>query len=145
MNRKEMALQIFGKGFNCCQAVLTAFCEEYSLDKDTALKLAAGFGGGLRRAEVCGAVSGAVMALGLRYGHCREGDNVTKLNANARTDEFISKFEERNRTIICRKLLGYDISDEQQHKQAAEKGMFSTICPKVIEDAVDILEEMPAE
>ena len=142
MNRKETALQTFENGFNCCQAVLSAFYEAYALERATALKIAAGFGGGLRRGEVCGAVAGAVMVLGLQYGHCEEGDNTAKLRANAKTVEFIKRFEKRNGTILCRKLLGYDISDEQQHKQAAEKGVFSTVCPRIIEEAVVILGEM---
>ncbi|MBN1760545.1 MAG: C_GCAxxG_C_C family protein [Chitinispirillaceae bacterium] len=141
MSRKEAAVKTFSKGFNCSQAVLSVFCEESGLDETTALKIASGFGGGMRKGEVCGAVTGAIMVLGLKYGHCIEGDTTTKQKANALTVEFIGKFEDRNRTIICRNILGYDISIEEEHKEAAEKGVFSTICPKMIEDVVDILEE----
>ena len=142
MNRKERALDTFSKGFNCCQAVLSVFSEELSLEKTTALKIAAGFGGGMRKGEVCGAVTGAVMVLGLKYGHCREGDVENKQKANAVTVDFMDKFTQRHETVICKKLLGYDISRKSEYDEAAASGVFTTICPRIIEDAVELLETM---
>ena len=142
MNRKETALETFGKGFNCCQSVLSAFGEEGQIDRTTALKIAAGFGGGLRKGEVCGAVSGGVMVLGLHHGHFEEGDVVRKEKVNARTVAFIDSFEQRNGSCICKKLLGYDISVQSEHDEAAAKGVFGTVCPKMIGDAVELLEGM---
>ena len=142
MNRKEAALDTFSKGFNCCQAVLSVFCETLSLEKTTALKIAGGFGGGMRKGEVCGAVTGAVMVLGLKYGHCREGDVETKQKAYALTVDFMDKFTQRYQTVLCRTILGYDISRAEEHKKAAADGVFTTICPRAIGDAVEILETM---
>jgi C_GCAxxG_C_C family probable redox protein len=145
MDRKEEALKIFRSGFNCSQAVFSVFCEELNCDKDLALKISTGFGGGIRKGEVCGAVSGAIMALGLKYGHCIEGDTETKNRAYSLTKEFVNRFEEKNGSIVCKKLLGYDLSNQQEYDFLLEKGMFKNLCPLFIEDAVDILEAMFSE
>ena len=65
MNRAETAVATFKGGFNCSQAVLSVFCEELGLDKETAARIAGGFGGGIGHlGETCGAVTGAIMAMG---------------------------------------------------------------------------------
>ena len=71
-----------------------------------------------------------------------EGDTDTKNAVYAMTEEFIEKFEARNGSIICRKLLGYNISIEQEYTIMKEKGLFKSICPRFVTDAVEILEEM---
>lgn len=142
MDRKEYAQKQFSDGFNCAQSVLSAFCNNFSLNETTALKIAAGFGGGCRCGDVCGAVTGAIMALGLKYGHCRKGDAETKNNANTKTVDFIEKFKGKNRTIVCRELLGYDLSKEEDYKIMQEKNLFKTECVRFIDNAVEILEEM---
>lgn len=74
MKRSEKAKELFGKGYNCAQAVLCAFADECGMDEDTAYRLSSSFGGGLgRMREVCGAVSGMSMAAGLLYGY-KKGD-----------------------------------------------------------------------
>lgn len=142
MNRKEEALRIFECGFNCSQAVLSVFCEEFNCDNELALKIATGFGGGMRKGEVCGAVTGAIMVLGLKCGHYKEGDTEAKNKAYALTKEFINRFENKNGTIVCKKLLGYDLSIPEEYELLTEKGMFKSMCPKFIEDAISILEEL---
>ncbi|MBU3073112.1 C-GCAxxG-C-C family protein [Clostridium estertheticum] len=145
MDKKEEAINVFNNGFNCSQAVLSVFCEKFGLDKETALKISTGFGGGFRKGEVCGAVSGAIMTLGLESGHYIDGDTKSKSKAYALTKEFIRRFEEKNESIICKKLLGYDLSDEREYNIIREKGLFNSICPKVIMDAVGILEDIFSE
>ena len=142
MDRKEFALEKFGDGFNCAQSVLSAFSSNFGLDENNALKIAAGFGGGCRCGEVCGAVTGAIMVLGLKYGHCRKGDVEAKNNANAKTVNLIGKFKDINRTIVCRELLGYDLTKEEDYKIMLEKNLFKTECVRFIGDAVGILEEI---
>lgn len=145
MDRKEEALKIFGSGFNCSQAVLSVFCEELNYDRDLALKISTGFGGGIRKGEVCGAVSGAIMALGLKYGHNIEGDTQTKSKAYSLTKEFINRFEEKNGTIVCKKLLGYDLSNQEEYEYLLEKEIFKNMCPVFIKDVIDILDAMFSE
>lgn len=142
MNRKEVAAQTFKNCFNCCQSTLVPFCEELGLDKETALKLASGFGGGMRRGEVCGAVSGGIMALGLAKGHCKGGDVDSKNKANALAKEFEDRFEEVNGTIFCRELLGYNVSIESEMAIIKEKGLINKLCPEIIDSAIEIVEDM---
>ncbi len=142
MERKENAIRIFNNGFNCSQSVLSIFCEELNFDKELALKIATGFGGGIRKGEVCGAVSGAIMVLGLKFGHYIEGDTETKSQAYALTSEFINRFEEKNGTIICKGLLGHDLSNQEEYELIREKGLFQSRCPELIGDAIEILEDM---
>ena len=142
MNKKEEALNLFNNGFNCSQAVLSVFCEDLGLDKKTALRISTGFGGGFRKGEVCGAVSGAIMTLGLKNGHFIEGDTESKNKAYALTKEFIRRFEDKNESIICKRLLGYNLSEESDYNIIKEKGLFESICPRVIIDSIDILEDI---
>lgn len=142
MNRKDVALEIFNNNFNCSQAVFCAFCEEFGLDRDTGLKLSTGFGGGLRDGEVCGAVSGAIMALGLKEGHYIEDDLAMKTKAYDLTMEYVKRFKARNNTVVCRELLGHDPSIPDEKAILDEKGLFKAVCPKAVTDAVEILEEL---
>lgn len=66
--KSQKALELFDSGFNCCQAVIGTFVRQFGIDEQFLMKLACGFGGGLRRGEVCGAVSGVIMVVGLKYG-----------------------------------------------------------------------------
>lgn len=74
MTEKEKALDYFGRHFHCSQAVLAAFADRCGLTEEQALKLGACFGSGMRKGEVCGACTGALMVLGLLYGQCDETD-----------------------------------------------------------------------
>ena len=76
MTKPDDAEQCFRSGFTCSAAVFSAFSEELGLDTDTARKIACGFGGGISHTgNICGAVSGAIMAIGLKYGKTVEGDD----------------------------------------------------------------------
>ena len=118
MTHKEKAMKIFYEKFNCSQAVLGAYAEEYGLTVDQAMKVAACFSGGVRKGEVCGAVSGAIMGIGLKYG---EGTDY-KAIAYPKVAEFMDRFKEKNASYVCRNLLGCDIYSEQGMFYAREKG-----------------------
>ncbi|MDA3851285.1 MAG: C-GCAxxG-C-C family protein [Spirochaetaceae bacterium] len=142
MNRRDEAIEIFNCGFNCSQAVLSVFCDHLDFDKETALKISTGFGGGMRKGEVCGAVTGAIMVLGLKEGHFAVGETKAKSKAYELVKDFESRFEKLNESIICKNLLKYDLSVETELAMIKEKGLFDVICPKVIADAIDIIEEI---
>ena len=143
MNRVEFAVSSFNNGFNCCQSVLLAYCEEFGLDSQVASRLSTGFGGGMgRMAGVCGAVTGAFMVLGLKYGNMRAEDNEPKQKTRELVRKFAEKFKARNDSIACKDILGYDISTPQGLKTAREEALFSKLCPKFVQDAAEILEEM---
>jgi C_GCAxxG_C_C family probable redox protein len=142
MEKTEMALDLFNSGFNCAQSVFAVFSEDYSLPQETALKIACGLGGGVRSGEVCGAVSGAVMVIGLKYGHYLQTDLKSKELCYSETVEFLDQFRKRNNSIVCREILGVDISKGDGREQAANKNLFKTVCNNMIISAVEILEDM---
>lgn len=141
MNEKEeKALKLFDNGFNCSQAVLGAFCNKHGMDEELAMKLACGFGGGIRCGEVCGAVTGAIMVIGLKYGQYIAEDKESKAKCYELTSYFMEEYAKRNGSVVCRELLGFDMRD----KEVAAKfsGKIREVCPNVIKTAVLLLEEM---
>jgi C_GCAxxG_C_C family probable redox protein len=139
----EIAVTRFHQGFNCSQSVLVAFAPQLGLDESQALKLASPFGGGVaRRAQTCGAVTGALMALGLARG---ADTPAGKEAAYLLGQEFLQRFESRHATILCRELLGCDISTPEGRQQALEQGAFTTLCPQFVRDAAEIAGVMLAE
>lgn len=142
MTRTEKARELFSQGFNCSQAVFSVFAEKYGLSEQLALKIGCGFGGGMRNGEICGAVSGAVMVIGLRFGHSLAEDSDKKSLCYEKTREFTNAFKRKNNSIVCRDLLGCDIYVGNCMQEAAEKGLFRTVCVDMICDAIQLLEEM---
>ncbi len=139
MERKsEIAAQLFQNGFNCAQAILGAFCEGYGLEKKTALKIACGLGSGARSAELCGAVSGAVLVIGLKYGV--QDDRSQKI-CNTKTEEFIKLFQQKHKSIVCRDILGCDITTAHGKEKALAGQYFTTICLDAVISSAQILEE----
>jgi C_GCAxxG_C_C family probable redox protein len=144
MSRVKEAKQIMAEGkMNCAQAVLTAFCEELGMQKEMGRRLASGFGGGMARTNnTCGAVTGAFMVLGLReYPEIKDPrERLEKVYAQVK--EFRDKFIEENGSIHCSDLVGYDLSTADGLSSARENKAFFTVCPKFVEDAVNILENL---
>jgi C_GCAxxG_C_C family probable redox protein len=143
MTRADQAVETFEQGFNCSQAVLAAFAPSLGLDRTAALKLAAGFGGGMgTMGDACGAVTGALMALGLKFGHTAAGDKAGKQRIYALVRQFATQFKARHGSITCRDLLGFDIGTPEGMKQALERDTHHTVCPKFVRDAAEIVEGM---
>ena len=142
MSRVDTAVSYFEDGGNCSQAVLAAYSECFGLGCDKAFSVAAGFGGGMRMAGTCGAVTGAFMVLGLKNGSAGTEDKDKKLKTYEMVQEFTKKFESRNGSTLCKDLLDCDISTDEGMLAANEKGLFSTVCPKMVREAAEIIEEM---
>ncbi|MBC2582256.1 C-GCAxxG-C-C family protein [Clostridium sp. DJ247] len=143
MSKSEDAIVQFNKGgVNCTQCVLLSFSDELGLDKKLALKIAYGFGGGMCQGEVCGAVTGAIMVLNLKYGQDEIDDKESKEKIYEAVRVFSEKFKNINGSIICRDLLRYDLNQEGARKYARENGLFKEVCPKAIKDAIEILEDI---
>jgi len=136
MTKNENALELFACGYNCAQSVLGVFSDELGLSREMAFKIASGFGGGMRQGEVCGAVTGALMAIGLKEGFYEQGDVAGKAHIAEKTVAFEAMFEEKYGSILCKQLLGYNPSIELNFKIIKEKGLFTLLCPKFIEDGV---------
>jgi len=142
MTKSEKALDLFANNFNCSQAVLTAFASDFGIDEELALKLGTSFGGGARNGEICGAVSGALLVLGLKYGHYIASDNEQKSRSYAIAVDYTNRFKEANGSIVCRDLLGYDLTIPEEAACIKEKCLFAEVCPKMIKSAVEILEDV---
>lgn len=122
MSYEEKATALHESGCNCCQAVLGACCGEFDMDAETAYRLGAFFGGGMRRGEVCGAVTGALMALGLAYGDENNRKSTKSL-------EFMKAFREEFGSNLCKELLGEDGKKKQE------------LCPVLINYCAKYLEK----
>ncbi len=142
MKHTEIASELFSKRYYCSQAVLAAFAEELEITKEQALKVGACFGGGMCKAEVCGACTGALMALGLKYGMYEDGDYENQQTANNYAVRFLDEFAEKHGSYICRELLNCDIATDEGKAYARANGLFATECPKLIESAVLIAEKL---
>ncbi len=143
MNRVERAVSCFKEGFSCSQAMLSSYGEQFGLNREIALKVSGAFGGGMARmGETCGAVTGAFMAIGLKYGNARVEDKQAKERAYSLVREFVDRFKSRNGSIVCRELLGYDISTPEGMKLIKEKKLTTTLCPKFVQDAAEIIEQI---
>lgn len=136
----QKALELFSSGFSCSQAVMGTFCRQLGMDEQLSMKLTSGFAGGLRCGEVCGAVAGAVMIIGLKYGQYISDDKASKVKCYEVTSKFMEEYAKRNGTVLCREILGYDVRDTVT--RAKFPGRQTQVCPKVIETAVTLLEEM---
>ena len=145
MNDVESSVDRFLNGCACSQAILVTYAERLGLDSGHAMKLAAGFAGGMRMAETCGAVTGAFMVLGLHGcdDDCDTGKGREKVYSLV--TEFATRFEQRNGTTRCKELLGCDISTEEGLQAAKDRDLFKTRCAEAGRDAAEILEEMMQE
>lgn len=145
MNHSASAQKYFVQKYHCSQAVFAAFATELGITEEQALKISGCFGSGMRKGEVCGAVTGALMALGLKYGQCRIDDTDSRIKTNELTDLLMDRFKEKNGSYICKYLLGHDITIPAELEQVRGKGLFTSLCPKMVASAATILDEIIEE
>ena len=141
---KDKVLEAFDKGYDCCQVVFHYWAEKLGMDGTTAYKVSTGFGAGMLQGETCGAVIGAYMALGLKYGFSdtgRAGED-QKVASIIKNVQFREKLLEKYPSTMCRELLGADFSTKEGMKKIKEKKMMTTFCPQLVADIMGILEEI---
>jgi C_GCAxxG_C_C family probable redox protein len=144
----EAAAAVFLQGYNCAQSVLMSCGRDYGLPRETAVRVAQAFGGGIgRTGNVCGAATGALMVIGLKCSAKDAADLAAKAESSRLAQEFLARFKARSGSLLCRDIIGCDLSTAEGYKYALESGRHQTICPKAIRDAVEIIEELlnPAE
>ena len=144
MNRVEFSEKLFKDGYNCSQAVVGAFSDLIDIDFETLMKLSSSFGGGMGRLrEVCGAVSGMFIVLGLLKGYHSPDDNDGKKEHYKNIQALAKKFEEENGSIICRELLGLSVKKEEPiPEKRTEEYYKKRPCVEMVKSAVAILEKM---
>ncbi len=143
MNKVETAVSCFEEGFSCSQSVISAYADIYGLNPELALKISQPFGGGMAHmGEICGAVTGAFLVIGLKYGRIKAEDIEAKEKTYELVLEFVKRFKSLNGSINCTELLGYDLGTPEGMKLAEEKELFTTLCPKLVQNAVEIIEKI---
>lgn len=142
--KTEKARELFLEGYNCAQSVVGAFCEDVGLDFETAIKLSSSFGGGMGRLrEVCGAISGAFMIAGLKFGYLSPIDNKPKAEHYKLIQNMAAKFREENGSIICRELIGKEGTLISHIPSERTEEFYKTRpCTLLVERAAAIVEEM---
>ncbi len=142
MGRVDDALRQFGEGRACSQAVLGAFAPSLGLDPGQAVCLSAGFAAGMRIGEVCGAATGAIIALGLA--RCDESCATREGRAAVASavDEFSERFRQRVGAIDCPDIIGCDIRTPEGRASAQSAGLFASRCTPAVRAAAEILDDM---
>ena len=128
--KAEQAIAFHNKGYNCAQAVACAFCKEFGIEEEEMFRISEGFGFGMGMMEVCGALSGMIMIIGLEnsVGNLDNG-KPTKADTYKKVKEYVKKFQEQNGSYLCRELKG------------VETGKVLRSCPDCIRDAVALTEK----
>jgi len=143
-NKSEEAVAMMVAGFNCAQSTLGVFCLELNLDKETAMKLATGFGAGMaRKQEVCGAVTGGIMAIGLKYGRGADDGKPEAEHTYRLVGKFMERFAAKYNSCLCRVLLdGCDLLSESGRNFYNENKLSEKICRPCVGEAVRVLEDI---
>lgn len=146
MDLKDIAEASHRNGFSCSQSVFSALAQRWNIDPELALRVAAGFGGGIARsARTCGCVTGAIMAIGLAQSSVApEVNRSEKEKTYEAGQRFMRAFEKRNGSTVCAELLGCDISTPEGLAKARQEGLFESRCTGFVRDAVEIVQDMLA-
>jgi len=144
MTREEKAVSAFQAGYNCAQSTFMAFIDDLGIEKKQAMKLASGFGGGMgRMQEVCGAVSGGILALGATFGHGEPSESEAQKKTYTLVQELMRRFKAQHTSCLCRDLVqGIDLKTEEGQKQFKEQNLRNKVCVPCVRTAVEIVEEL---
>lgn len=143
MSKSEKAADYMRNGYNCSQSIMKAYAADAGLPEGDMVKMASVLGGGIgRMGHVCGAVSAAAIILGMRFGSTDNTSLESKENAYSKGRDLIERFADENGSIMCRDILGYDISSQEELMRAREAQVFMEKCPKFVASAAKILEDL---
>ncbi len=142
--RVQKAQDLFMQGYNCSQAVFAAYADLFGIDEKTALKLSSGLGAGCgRQRELCGAVSGAAMIIGLKFGSANSTDRQTKALCYEKVREHSALFKEKNPSIVCRELLGTGNKNESALPEERNSEYYKKRpCVQIVIDSAEALEKI---
>jgi C_GCAxxG_C_C family probable redox protein len=144
MDLADIAEARFRQGYSCSQSVFSTLAEQWNIDLDVSMRIAAAFGGGLARsARTCGCVTGGMMAIGLTQRGINPEENRSQRDRIYEASQrFMRAFEERNSSTLCPDLLGCNVSTPEGLAEARQKGLFQLRCTKLVRDAVEIVQEI---
>jgi C_GCAxxG_C_C family probable redox protein len=141
-NRQEHAVSRFRKSLNCSQAVLETYAPSLGMSVKTARRIAAPMAGGMGMGSDCGAVTGAFLVIGLKYGKTRDNDPQADKETFSRVAKFVKEFKAKHTHIGCSALLGTDMGTPEGVKEAEQKGLFLKVCPQLVRSAAEILDKI---
>lgn len=145
-SRVEKAADRFSEGYNCAQAVFSAFSPAYGTGEKEAMRIASGFGGGMAHLqEVCGAVTGAFMVFGSANGDADPSNPIAKSETYEQVQAFTMRFRELRGSILCRELLGIDLTTEEGQREMIDRDLLNTVCAACVRDAANIVEDLVTE
>jgi C_GCAxxG_C_C family probable redox protein len=144
MTKEKKAIDYFRNKYNCAQSVITVFGNEFGLSENDCLKVSCAFGGGMgRQQHTCGALTGALMVLGLKYGKALNDPEEKKSFTYSKARELFSEFKKLHGSTICRDLLnGLNMNDPDDNRKIKELKLFDIQCEKYVADAVKISEKL---
>jgi C_GCAxxG_C_C family probable redox protein len=145
--KQERAIDLFKNGYNCAQSVLSVLSPELGLNQDIAMKLASPFGSGIAyMQETCGAVTGALMAIGLKYGKGENGTTEDKERAYDFSRHFLTEFKQERGSICCRTLMeGLDMSTPEGMAEIGKRKLFQLKCAHHVQTAITIAQKIVRE
>ena len=145
MNRSDQAQELFLSGYNCAQSVVLSFSDDLKFSKELAQKMAAGFGGGMgKQQETCGAVTGAIMVLGLLKGEEVNNNDELKAAAYGSVKELIGAFVAEYNSTKCLDLIGCDLNTPEGSARFKEEKIMEKTCAGCVKKAVEIVEDLTA-
>lgn len=139
----QESVELFNQGYNCSQAVFSVYAKDYGIDPALARKIATGFGAGVgRTGNICGAVSGAILALGLVHGMSYVEETTGREKSYALDQEFMNEFTKRFGSVNCADLLGYNMAIVEEREEAKKQGVVKKVCPVLVQGAAEILADI---
>ena len=145
MDRCKLANEYHDKGFNCSQSVVAAFADLTGLSLQESCNISGGFGAGAGTGELCGAVTGAIMTLGLMTPVDMDDPVGSKKRTVALSKELQKRFMERFGALRCQDLLKNKNETDPVKTPAAHALGITAHCSIMIVTAVEIVEEMLRE
>jgi C_GCAxxG_C_C family probable redox protein len=142
MLTKEDVVQKFKEGVDCSMVVLAAVADDIGITKDMAYRIASCFGAGMSVGGVCGAVTGGLMAIGIKHGNSKENDLAQKEILISKRNEFLERFKKAHESVNCPVLLGANLRDAEQRFYAHRNGTIDNECPRFCITAVQLLKEI---
>jgi C_GCAxxG_C_C family probable redox protein len=141
-DRVKESQELFESGFNCSQAVLGVFCEDFGLSKETAGKIACPFGGGIGgHGTICGALTGAIMVIGLKYGSADASDLEAKKLSREKAHYMLEYFGKKHSSCNCKDLIGCELFKLNGEELTAKRHYIHSTCPKFLETVIVFIEE----
>lgn len=140
-DKQETALDHFTGEMNCAQSVMLAYADNLEVDRESLIKIGAAFGAGMGEGETCGAISGALMVIGLRYGRSHSSEEIRE-KVKEVSQIFKDEFAAHMGSLKCKDLLGMNLKHDPDYEKARELGLFESRCPLFIRYAITLIDKL---